>query len=431
MQIKQILKIGLGFILVLMFSYNWIVANEIKSDPGFSDAFEFLYVGLSLAKTGQYGYFQSTRKEILNDFNNPEVIKTKTYIKGESTAFRPPIWPLIIAGIFFVFGYSLTNILIFKFLIHLLGIYIFHKTLKLLNFKEYLTITGTFLYAISPAWQLYSRLFLSEPITYFFITLWIYLLIKYIQNKISIIPQACVAGIIILCHPYSLFLPFSVWFIMFLTQKLKLKVFIISSVICISIVSLWVVRNMVAFNTQEIIITTSSGEVLAKGWNEKVPKEHTNTQGDLIDVRELYSEFDKNLNKDHFEVARMKFFKGATINFLKNNPELIFPIISKKIKSAFNPLPESRKAGILEIGRWFFQLLSFLSMIYLLLWSKNKLIKSLIFGLIFSTIGISLITYSGFRFRMPQVGLELLFIIFVLDDIIQRIKGKINPQASA
>ena len=41
-------------------------------------------------------------------------------------------------------------------------------------------------------------------------------------------------------------------------------------------------------------------------------------------------------------------------------------------------------------------------------------------GLVLSTIGIIILTYSGFRFRMPQVALELLFIVFALGEIVSR-----------
>src|SRR5690606_27467203 len=114
------------------------------------------------------------------DFKNAKV-SSHEYKFLNKTAFRPPVWPILIAGTFLIFGYNLTYIIIFKFLLHLLGIFIFYKTLKLLKLKEIFIITGSFLYSISPAWQLYSRVFLSEPITLFFLTLWIFLMVRFIQ----------------------------------------------------------------------------------------------------------------------------------------------------------------------------------------------------------------------------------------------------------
>ncbi|NJW55129.1 hypothetical protein HC175_19640, partial [Salinimicrobium sp. CDJ15-91] len=130
--------------------------------------------------------------------NKIEQLKIKD---GKPTAFRPPVWPFLIAGIFILFGYNLTYILIFKFLLHLLGIFIFYKTLKLLKLKEGLILLGCLLFAIHPAWQIYSRVFLSEPITMFFLTLWVYLLISFLQKKIGFLPQALAGGVLILSHP--------------------------------------------------------------------------------------------------------------------------------------------------------------------------------------------------------------------------------------
>ena len=96
------------------------------------------------------------------------------------------------------------------------------------------------------------------------------------------------------------------------------------------------------------------------------------------------------------------------------------PIIGKKLLSAFNPFPETPRPGILETGRWIFHILSLFSLIYILFFNKNKLVQSLAIGLLLSTIGITILTYSGFRFRMPQIGLEMLFIISVIDDLFKR-----------
>src|SRR5690606_36131621 len=122
-------------------------------------------------------------------------------------------------------------------------------------------------------------------------------------------------------------------------------------------------------------------------------------------------------SKPRNEVESMQLYKNATIHYIKSNPEMIFPIIGKKLLSAFNRFPETPRPGILETGRWFFQFLAFLSLFYVLLFTHNRILQSLGIGLIISTIGITILTYSGFRFRMPQVGLELVFIVFVLNDI--------------
>lgn len=408
-------KIALAFIFVFVLSYNFYVAHGLKFGAG-GDAADYVSLGLSLAKKQKYGRLIVPGGSI-QAFKENEISKNQYAFGGHST-WRPPVWPFLIAGIFLIFGYNLVYILIFKYLLHLLGMFIFYKSLKILNFREAIIIMGTFLYGVSPAWQIYSRVFLSEPITLFFITLWIYLLLRFIYKKSGFLPQAIVGGLLILTHPYFIFLPFSVWFILSLNKQIKVNLALISTMVCIAVVSIWVTRNFIVLDTSHLIITTSTGAVLAKGWNKDVPEKHTNTKGDLADETLVLENFEYDDSKGYNEIERMELYKNATLHFVKTNPELILPIIGKKLLSAFNPFPETPKPGILETGRVLFQVFSLLALFYILFFSKFKLIQSLAIGLILSTIAITIFTFSGFRFRMPQVGLELLFIIFTIESLL-------------
>lgn len=417
----------LGFLFLMIFSYNFFIANKLKYEPQ-GDAADFIELGASLAIFQKYGHLEIPGG-IIKAFRESRFENEEFQFSGHST-WRPPVWPILIGIIFYFFGFNLSYLLLFKFFLHLFGSFLFFKTLKLLKIREVLVVTGTFFYGISPAWQLYSRVFLSEPITLFFITLWIYFLIRFVQNKENWGPQALVSGILILCHPYFIFLPFAVWFILYLLKNISVKTLFLSSITCIALVSVWIIRNFVVLETNEIVITTSSGAVMAKGWNREVPQRHTNTKGDLADETLVLEGFGKENRAGGNEVQNMLLYKDATLHFIRSNPDLILPITGKKLTSAFNPFPETPRPGILETGRWIFHILALFSLIYILFFSKNRLIKSLALGLILSTIMITIITYSGFRFRMPQVGLELLFIAYVVDDILWRNKKTFANKSS-
>ncbi|MFD2517956.1 ArnT family glycosyltransferase [Salinimicrobium flavum] len=414
----KIFAIALALPILL---YNFFTAESMKYDIG-GDAYDYVSLGVSLAKIQKYGHL-SFDDGLINELQKDTISQKNYEFAGHST-WRPPVWPILIAGVFLISGYSLTNIIIFKFLLHLLGIFIFYRMLKLLKFHGLGLIIGTFLYAVSPAWQLYSRVFLSEPITFFLITLWIYMLLRHYQKGTVFLWQAIVAGILILSHPYFLFLPFSVWIVLFLQRKFALKKVIISSFIATCIIFSWIVRNFYVLDTNEFVLTTSSGAVLAKGWNGEVIKNHTNTKGDLADETLVLADYNFDRSKRYNEVEKMQLYKNATLDFIRKNPHLILPIVSTKIKSAFNPFPETPRPGILEIGRWGFQFLALLSLLYIFVFLGNPLVKSLAWGLVISTIGITVITYSGFRFRMPQVGLELLLIVYAVNDLGKRVKSK-------
>lgn len=417
------LKILLGILTTGILIYNFYVANNLKYETG-GDAVSFIGLGLSLAEFQKYGHIKVSDGSLMEAFENKQISREEVSYAGNST-WRPPVWPFLIAGIFLIFGYKLTYILIFKFLLHLLGIFIFYKTLKLLKLKEILILIGCFLYAIHPAWQLYSRVFLSEPITFFFMSLWVYLLVRYLQHKKGFFTQSLVAGIMILAHPYYIFLPFSIWLILFIKKQIPFKSLFLSSLICTAIVSGWVIRNSIVLDSNQLVLTTSSSAVMAKGWNKNVPALHTNTKGDLADETLVLTDYNFDRKKTRNEVERMHLYKDASLHFIKTNPHLVVPIIWKKLKSAFNPIPETPRPGVLETGRVIFQVLALFALLYLLIFSRNKLLKSSAIGLVLSTIGITVITYSGFRFRMPQVGLELLLLIGMLGEVFPALRKKL------
>lgn len=416
----KILQFLLGCFLLGIIGYNFYVANELKYEAE-GDAASFIGLGVSLAKFQKYGHVSFEEGNFMDAFKAKEFPEATISFEGHST-WRPPVWPLLIAGIFLFFGFNLTYLLIVKFSLHLLGIFLFYKTLKILNFREIAIVIGAFLYGISPAWQLYSRVFLSEPITLFFITLWLYLVIRFVKNRSGFFPQAIVGGILILSHPYYLFLPFSVWLILYIRKQINFQLFFLSAVFCAAVISTWIIRNFIVLDTSEVVFTTSSGAVMAKGWNKIVIDDHTNTKGDLADETLVLKDFSFDENKTRNEVERMQLYKDATLHFMRSNPDMIIPIIGTKLLSAFNPFPETPRPGILETGRWFFQFIALFALFYILIFTRNKIIHSLALGLILSTMGMTILTYSGFRFRMPQVGLEILMICFVIDDLLKRTK---------
>lgn len=412
----NLLKLVLGCLFLGILGYNFYLANNLRYEAE-GDAAAFISLGTSLAKIQKYGHLEIP-EGVVKAFQNGTIASQEFKFRSHST-WRPPVWPLLIAFVFILFGYNLTYLLIFKILLHVTGTYIFYRTLKLLKLQDIIIIIGVFLYGASPAWQLYSRVFLSEPITLFIITLWIFLLILFLRNRVNFVPQAIIGGILVLSHPYYLFLPFTFWLILLIKKQLNFEIFILSSIIGAFIISTWIVRNFVVLDANKVVLTTSSGAVMAKGWNKNVPGEHTNTKGDLADETLVLENYVYRA-KERNEVEQMQLYKDATVNFIHSNPELILPITAKKLKSAFNPFPETPRPGLLETGRWVIHLLALFSFVYVLFFSQNKIIQSLVIGLVLSTIAITILTYSGFRFRMPQTGIEILVIVFACNNLRSR-----------
>lgn len=418
MFIKNIIVTCLVLMVIGALGYNFKVGYEQRYNA-FGDARDYIALGTSITKTGSYGHLDISSADLLKGFKEGSVRNTNFNFKRYTT-WRAPIWPHLIAGVFLLTGYSLTALLVFKVLLLLAGGYLFYRILSLLHVNYWIVVVGTFLYLVHPASQIYSRFFLSEPITLFFVTLFLYMAVRFVKGYGNSWSLGLVGGIVVLCHPYFVFLPFTVYGFFFLYKKCSFKQLIVCGVIAAGVVSIWVVRNAIVLNTNKLVITTSSGTVMAKGWNSQVISSHTNTKGDLANEGLILQKYpyDRSVIRD--EVAQSSLYSAAVMHFVKSNPDQILPIIFTKLRSAFNPMAETSKPGFLEMGRVLFHFLALIALVYALFLSRSKIARVVAWSLLLATIGITIITYSGFRFRMPQLVLELFLIVVMAQELVAR-----------
>jgi hypothetical protein len=98
-------------------------------------------------------------------------------------------------------------------------------------------------------------------------------------------------------------------------------------------------------------------------------------------------------------------------------------IAFKKLISAVNPIAETPKKGVLEMGRQFFHILYILSFIALLFFfNKNKKLSFIMIAIYLAMAIMTVITYTGFRFRMPLIGLETLMLVYILQITVKAIE---------
>src|SRR5690606_11374953 len=102
--------------------------------------------------------------------------------------------------------------------------------------------------------------------------------VRFIKFKKGLILQGIMGGILVLSHPYYIFLPVSIWILLLINEKVSLKNVLFASALFTAVISSWIIRNSIVYDTNEIVITASAGTVMAKGWNKDVPEEHTNTK---------------------------------------------------------------------------------------------------------------------------------------------------------
>ncbi|WP_028377674.1 hypothetical protein [Leeuwenhoekiella sp. MAR_2009_132] len=413
---NKILIIFLSLLTTLVLIYNFKIAFEERYNGG-GDDLDYVYLATGLAKTGVYGYMDRTHPEVIQDYKD-DIVDAQVYKNKNYASWRAPLWPYTMAAILYIFGYKLTYVIVFKLLIHVIEVYFFHKCLKFLNIKGLLLILGTFIFSISPVYQIYSRVFYAEPLTSFFLGMFVFSVIYWFKKGKNGFLIPLTSALLVLTHPYFIFLPFSIFGVLFLQKQTESKIFMIFSVLAILLISAWPLRNAIILETNSYVITTSSGPVMAKGWNKDVVQEHTNTKGDLANEGIVFENYisDKIF---YGGAAQSQKYQDAVFQFIEKNPNQILPIIFTKLKSAFNPLQETYKPGYLETGRELFHAISLICLI-LILFEKKSIIKSLGVGLILSTVAITILTYSGFRFRAPQFFLELLVIFYIVKTYLQR-----------
>lgn len=399
----------LSIIIVIILTYNLKIAFQEKYNAG-GDDLDYIYLATAVAKTGIYGYMDRNHHDVIEDYKKG-IVGKQTYKNKNYASWRAPLWPATMASILYIFGYNLDYIILFKLIIHLISGFLIYKSFRLLKLTDTLSLIGSFIFIVSPVYQIYSRVFYAEPLTSFFFSLFVFSIIYYIEKRKLVFLIPLFAGCLVLTHPYYLFFPFAVYGVLWLNKFIFFKQLLIFSVASFFIISIWPIRNSIVLETNSYVITTSSGPVMAKGWNQNVVEKHTNTKGDLANEGLVFEGYqsDKSFRGG---AANSQRYQDAVFQFIEKNPNKILPIILKKLKSAFNPFQETLKGGILEAGREFFQALSLICLL-LLFFTNDNILKSLGISLVFSTIAITIVTYSGFRFRAPQFYLELLIILYV------------------
>ncbi|MDC0408594.1 glycosyltransferase family 39 protein [Flavobacteriaceae bacterium] len=406
-------------ITLLVLTYNFRLGVEAFQDThGYfgGDSGDYILVGASLAKTGKYGHLKSTPKEIIADLNSGDFLK-KEYEFGNYSTWRPPIWPSFLAIFFKLFPNALLLAHLVKFLLIIGGAYLFYRTLISLRFSKSVSIIFAVFYLIHPTLQLYSRTFLSESFTYLIMTILLYFAVRTWQdsNKINVFMTGLTGGLLVLTHPYYLALPFVLVGLIFLIQRSKVINYFIAFPVLMFVIGFWVVRNHVIYPDYSFFITSSTGAVMAKGWNAKVPELHNNVNGDLADEGLVLKPDDQMAGLN--EVERSELYQKRTKEFVKENSRMIVPILIKKLKSAFNPIREISKPGFLQNLNELHRILILLIFFYVLFRWKLDLFGIIALTIILSTIFITGLTYSGIRFRSGQVPLEILLIALALKDL--------------
>jgi hypothetical protein len=188
----------------------------------------------------------------------------------------------------------------------------------------------------------------------------------------------------------------------------------------------WPCRNAITFD-KGFYLTASQGATFAKGWNEKVAAEFTNSEGDLADEGLNLKYVDPKLiaNSQNSILYLSHLYTLGTKNFISRiGFDEMAKIALKKLKSNFNPFPESPKPGTLETLAVLFRILYLVVFLQMMVrfFSKRKIdfdatrdrIFLVVLAIFIGQITMSVYVYTGLRFNAIY-SLSLLFCFIYLN----------------
>ena len=322
--------------------------------------------------------------------------------------------------------------------VFLLG-YILFKFKNDTNVKLIWLLPFCFLF-IEPQYLKYSITFLSESLTAILILGLMVFFVSLNNSKRSHIAIPVLAALVVLCHPVSIFFVGSLVliYLIYNFNTNKRAVLLHAFLFCLILLS-WPFRNQIAFD-KGFYLTASQGTTLSKGWNEKVSTEFTNSEGDLADEGLNLKYIDPKIvaHSQNSILDLSHVYTLGTKNFIKGiGFDEITKIALKKLKSNFNPFPESSKPGTLEAASIFFRILYLVVFIQMIVrfFRKRKIdfdsLKDRIYLVILAVfVGQSIMSvyiYTGLRFNaIYSLSLLFCFIYLNMDLLMNKLNKEIN-----
>jgi hypothetical protein len=279
------------------------------------------------------------------------------------------------------------------------------------------------LFAIHPAWLLYSGTFFSEPLTllvHVAFSLSVLALLRDSRSLLRAGVAGVLAGLTVLEHPFYLFFPLFITGFIYAAKLIRAHGALLLLAVMAVTTTPWVLRNMLLFHTARPILTTSAGINLAKGWNPAFLNLYRDTTADVVFNEEvLGTESIKTSSLN--EEEKSEAYTRLALNFAENNWRLIPAMAARKLAGALDPIPETPRGGLLEAGRVCFQVVAFLPLFLVLTSRRAGLFRLLSASLLLAYAAMSVLTLGTIRYRFPLIWVELLSVVFITEIAARRL----------
>lgn len=177
---------------------------------------------------------------------------------AKPTAIYPPVYPTLVASIYYIFGYKPLFINYLHIALYLIACIVIFKLSSIL-FNETTGVWGTLFFTFEPVVLLYSIIAMPEILIAIFLPLSIYFLIKFFKQNAEngirykyLILSNIILAIAMLTKPIIFYLPLLIIVFIFIYWRKSIKRAIIASLVTIVVtgftISPWIVRNYKIWN---------------------------------------------------------------------------------------------------------------------------------------------------------------------------------------
>ena len=323
---------------------------------------------------------------------------------SETVAYRPPLYPLFLAGVYFLFGEGYWPIRIVQSVLGGLScVMVYYLGEMVLNRRTAKIASG--ICGIYPFFIFFTGFELTE-ILFILLLIGGVLLWLRLKDSLTIKESAfsgIVNGLIVLCRPSALlFILFASVVFLFLWWRRnwwKVGILIIFTILTILP---WSVRNFYHFK-RFVPLTTMTGLSFWEGNNP-------HATGGLC---QYWPEEIKNMS----EVDRDRYLTKATLRVIVENPSRFFKLLGIKFVRFWNIVPNYK-----GFSSFLYNMVSLLSYppviitgIYGMFLTKRKWRRFLVFYLsFFSFTLIHMIFVGSIRYRVPVMPFMIIFSSYTL-----------------
>lgn len=247
-------------------------------------------------------------------------------IVGELMSIRPPVYPLILAGLYITFGKSSIPPILVQSLIGTLTI-LFTYLIARQIFDERVGILASILAAIYPYYVFHDTSLQENAIFTLLTAITIFFLLK--SSKSMLLSNSFFAGVFLSLAVLTrttllIILPFAVLWFMIVLKNSRTKVILAMLLGFVIVSSPWLIRNTIIYGKP--LFVNGSGVALWNGHNPYTltgyPYEHIDRMTDKAwaAITDKEKEEYRRLN----ELERDNWFKQRAIKFMKENPSSVF-----------------------------------------------------------------------------------------------------------